>query len=282
MARILIAGCGYVGSALGELLVRDGHTVWGLRRRPLSLPSGVTEIVADLGVASSLLELPDGIEQVFYMPSPGGSDDALYRSVYVVGLQHLLEAMDKQGQSPSHFFLVSSTSVYGQQKGEWVDETSPTEPTRFAGKRLLESEKVLADGPFRGTVVRFGGIYGPRRTRLIERVRSGGAVVSRATRYTNRIHRDDCAGALRHLAKLDTPDELYLGVDSEPAEEVEVLLWLAGALGAPPPRKVRASEHPDRPSGNKRCKNDRLLASGYKFRYPTFREGYRPLIAGLS
>jgi nucleoside-diphosphate-sugar epimerase len=149
----------------------------------------VTEIVADLGVASSLLELPDGIEQVFYMPSPGGSDDALYRSVYVVGLQHLLEAMDKQGQSPSHFFLVSSTSVYGQQKGEWVDETSPTEPTRFAGKRLLESEKVLADGPFRGTVVRFGGIYGPRRIGLIERVRSGGAVVSRATRYTNRIFR---------------------------------------------------------------------------------------------
>ena len=57
MARILIAGCGYVGSALGELLVRDGHTVWGLRRRSLALPSGVNEIVADLGVASSLSEL---------------------------------------------------------------------------------------------------------------------------------------------------------------------------------------------------------------------------------
>jgi nucleoside-diphosphate-sugar epimerase len=130
--------------------------------------------------------------------------------------------MDKQGQSPSHFFLVSSTSVYGQQKGEWVDETSPTEPTGFAGKRLLESEQVLRDGPFRGTVVRFGGIYGPRRIGLIERVRSGGAVVSRATRYTNRIHRDDCAGALRHLAKLATPDDLYLGVDSEPTEEAAV------------------------------------------------------------
>lgn len=281
MARILIAGCGYVGCALGELLVRDGHSVWGLRRRPLLLPTGVTEIAADLGVASSLLELPSGLDHVFYMPSPGGSDDALYRAVYVVGLQHLLEALDKQGQSPSNIFLASSTSVYGQRKGEWVDETSPTEPKRFAGTRLLESEKVLAEGPFRGTVVRFGGIYGPRRVGLIDRVRSGGAVFSRSPRYTNRIHLDDCAGALRHLAKLAAPDDLYLGVDSEPAEEGEVLAWLAGALGAPAPRKVRASELPER-SGNKRCKNDRLLASGYKFRHPSFREGYRPLIAGLG
>ena len=101
-------------------------------------------------------------------------------------------------------------------------------------------------------------------------------------RYTNRIHRDDCAGVLRHLMNLADPARVYLGVDSEPAQELAVLRWISGALGAQPPRKMRAEDIPSRPGrGNKRCRNDRLLESGYEFRYPTFREGYHDLISGL-
>jgi nucleoside-diphosphate-sugar epimerase len=280
MARILIAGCGYVGAALGELLAAESHTVWGLRRRPLSLPPDIRPIEADLAAPPTLKELPSGLDSVFYMASPGGAEDALYRTAYVEGMRCLLEALVRQGQRPSRVVFVSSTAVYGQERGEWVDESSPAEPRHFSGVRLLEAERILLQGPFPGTVVRFGGIYGPRRAGLIDRVRAGRAAYrDDPPLYGNRIHRNDCAGALRHLMHLEDPASVYLGVDSEPADERTVMRWLAGVLGAPPPRRVAQGEvGPHRTRGNKRCRNARLLASGYAFRYPSFREGYRAVI----
>ena len=281
MAKVLIAGCGYVGSALGAALVADGDVVFGLRRRVVSLPAGVQPIEADLAVAKTLRDLPAGLDFVIYSASPAGPDDALYRTAYVEGLGRLLDALAVQHQSPRRVFLLSSTSVYGQEKGEWVDETSPTQPRDFRGRRLLEAEGLLAASGRPATVVRLGGIYGPQRGGMIERVRSGRAVFARGgPHYTNRIHRDDCAGALRHLMRLPSPESLYLGVDCEPAEDATVLRWLAGAIGAPEPRVQADTGEPER-GNNKRCRNERLLASGYSFRYPTFREGYAALLAKL-
>jgi len=283
MARVLIAGCGYVGAALGERLVLDSHDVWGLRRRATPLPLGVRALAADLGVAASLRDLPADLHYVFYMASPAGREDPLYRAAYVEGLRTLLQVLDQQKQRPQRVFFVSSTAVYAQDDGEWVDETSPTEPTHFTGRRLLEAEGVLMAGPFAATVVRFGGIYGPRRASLVERVRTGRAVY-RADRphYTNRIHRDDCAGALRHLMQEDRLEKLYLGVDSEPAEERAVLAWLAGALGAPVPRAAGPGEATRDGRASKRCSNARLLDTRYAFRYPTFREGYAAILEEMA
>ena len=281
MARVLIAGCGYVGAALGAVLDRDSHAVFGLRRRSSALPWGVRPIEADLVVPGTLRELPPQLDFVFFMAAPAGRDDALYRTLYVEGLRNLQAALAEQGQQPKRIFFTSSTSVYAQKDGEWVDESSPTEPASFAGRRLLEAEALLRDGPFPATAVRFGGIYGPRRTGLVDRVRTGRVVIEGEARYTNRIHRDDCAGALHHLMRLAEPQDLYLGVDCEPASEDAVTSWLAGALGAPPPRRGNAPAGPER-AGSKRCRNDRLLASGYEFRYPTFSEGYAAVLAELA
>jgi nucleoside-diphosphate-sugar epimerase len=281
MARVLIAGCGYLGAALGALLDRDSHAVFGLRRRAGALPWGVRPIEADLCIPSTLRELPSQLDFVFFAAAPGGRDDALYRALYVEGLRNLTTALAEQKQEPKRIFFTSSTAVYGQQDGEWVDESSPTEPTTFSGRRLLEAEALLVESPYAATVVRFGGIYGPRRASLVERVRTGRMLYhADRPRYTNRIHRDDCAGALRHLMSLPEPERLYLGVDSEPAAEADVTRWLAGVLGAPPPRagSAEATADPER-SGSKRCRNHRLLASGYAFRYPTFREGYTAVLA---
>jgi len=284
MARVLIAGCGYVGAALGALLDRESHAVSGLRRRAGSLPWGVRPIEADLCIPSTLRELPPRLDFVFFMAAPGGRDDALYRALYVEGLGNLLDALVEQKQQPRRVFLTSSTSVYGQKDGEWVDESSPTEPTSFAGRRVLEAEALLFAGPFPATVVRFGGIYGPRRTRLVERVRNGRVVYQvEPPHFTNRIHRDDCAGALRHLMQQGEPERVVLGVDCEPAPEADVYRWLAGVLGAPPPRPGTpdATADPER-SGSKRCRNDRLRATGYAFRYPSYREGYAAVLAELT
>jgi nucleoside-diphosphate-sugar epimerase len=282
MTNILIAGCGYVGTALGMRLAAAGHVVWGMRRAAEDLPPNIRHLAGDLSVPQTLQDLPPGLEVVFYTAAPNGADDAAYRAIYVDGLRYLLEALAGQGQSPRRVFLTSSTAVYAQSAGEWVDESSPTVPTHFTGGRVLEGERLLLDGPFPATVVRFGGIYGPGRTSLVERVRQGLAACREGSPlYTNRIHRDDCAGVLHHLMTLPTPEALYVAVDHEPADYCDVLRWLAGQLGAPMPR-VEAASGADtrRHRTNKRCRNGKLVASDYIFHYPTFREGYAELLVG--
>jgi len=281
MARILIAGCGYVGEELGKLLLADRHTVWGLRRNPRSLRAGIESIAADLAQPEDLRDLPGGLDTVFYLVSPNGSEDALYRRAYVEGLRGLLDALHWQRQKPRLLFA-SSTAVYAQNDGGWVDESSEAAPDHWSGKRLLEGEQLALRSLPSATVIRFGGIYGPRRTSLIDSVRSGRAAYRETPpQYTNRIHRDDCAGALRHLMQLENPDSIYLGVDDEPAEERAVLLWLAGVMGSPEPRAGEKKQASKRPRSNKRCRNARLVQSGYRFRYPTFREGYSAVLEGM-
>jgi nucleoside-diphosphate-sugar epimerase len=280
MANVLIAGCGYVGTALGTRLASEGHVVWGLRRRPDALPSSIRPFVADLTVPETLEALPPGLDVVFYTASADASDDDSYRAAYVDGLRSLLHALDGQRQSLRRVFFTSSTGVYAQSSGAWVDETSPTEPAEFSGIRVLEGERLLLGGLFPATVLRLGGIYGPGRTRLIERVRRGIAVCTDGPPlYTNRIHRDDCAGALQHLMNVDQPDQIYLGVDHEPAEQCEVLRWLAAQLGVSPPGvEPPSGSEVRRHQSNKRCSNAKLVASGYVFRYSSFRDGYMALL----
>src|SRR5690606_17130958 len=107
----------------------------------------------------------------------------------------------------------------------------PTEPRGFSGCRLLEGEALALGAGVPASVLRLAGIYGPGRTRLIDEVRSGSAVVPESAEpvWTNRIHADDCAGALRHLCRL-APDQahgVWIGVDHEPCERATVLDWLA-------------------------------------------------------
>ena len=279
MANVLIAGCGYVGTALGTRLASEGHDVWGLRRRSDALPSSIRPFVADLTVPETLKALPPELDFVFYTAAADASDDDSYRAAYVDGLRNLLHALDGQRQPLRRVFFTSSTGVYAHASGEWVDEESPAEPAEFSGIRVLEGERLLLGGLFPATVLRLGGIYGPGRTRLIDRVRRGLAVCTDGPPlYTNRIHRDDCAGALRYLMTLAEPASLYLGVDHEPAEQCEVLRWLARQLGVSPPRLEPSLGSTPRRQSNKRCSNARLVASGYAFRYPGFRDGYSALL----
>ena len=287
--RVLIAGCGYVGSVLASELVAAGHEVFGLRRDPSGLPRGVIPLAADLLVLDSLNAVPEGIDYVVYTAAPdarGQGEDAMrkaYRAIYLDGFDNLLRALVEVGEKPRRVLFASSTSVYGQRRGEWVDEGSSTEPSRFTGDMLLLAEGLLRGSPFAGTSVRFGGIYGPGRTRLLQRVRSGEARWHRGgPHYTNRIHRDDAAGVLRHLIERAVNDELIVGVDCEPTDERSVLEWLAEQLGAPMPKPLDAVQDGGaRGVGSKRCRNARLLASGYGFRYPSFRDGYAPLLDAL-
>ena len=276
MSRVLIAGCGDVGTALGLRLVAQGHRVWGLRRDASRLPAAIAGLAGDLARPSDLRDLPGDLDLVFYTTAATQHDDDGYRAAYVDGLRNLLEALDGTGPPPRRVIFTSSTSVYGQDDGSWVDESSATDPTGFSGQRMVEAEQLLAASPYPHTSVRFGGIYGPGRTRLLESVRSGKARCGDTPSYTNRIHRDDCADLLAHLATLPDPAPVYIGVDDAPVARCEVLHWLAERLEVASPHDAGEAG----PARGKRCSNDLIRASGYHLTYPSFQDGYAPLIEG--
>ncbi len=280
MSRILIAGCGEIGATLGVRLGADGHEVWGLRRRTVELPGSIRPLRADLTVSQTLEALPAALDSVVYIAAADNYSDQAYEAAYVQGPANLMQALTATGQNVRRIIFVSSTGVYAQCDGEWVDERSATHPADFSGRRLLEGERLVLDGSNRALVVRFGGIYGPGRDRLLNRVRDRRPCRDRPPQYTNRIHSEDCAGVLHHLLSLESTDQIYLGVDNEPAAQCAVMDWLAKQMGVPmPPRSRTTDATGERRRSNKRCRNARLLSTGYRFLYPSYREGYGKILA---
>lgn len=289
MRHVLIAGCGYVGTALGLRLAARGDQVYGLRRQAQGLPSPLLPITADLAVPADLSRVPSRLTHIVYAASAGGSSDELYRKAYVDGLRNVLQLPQVRSPLFRQLLLVSSTAVYEQSDGAWVDERSKTSATSFSAARLLEGEQLLFRSGVSHTILRCAGIYGPGRDRLIRLVQEGKATFNpEQPAFTNRIHRDDVAGALIHLMDRAEPSALYVGVDHDPAPLSEVVTWLAAALNWPTPKPEAAAPVAPRDSrdsgangvlrsgrgGNKRCSNAKLLSAGYRFLYPTFREGY--------
>jgi len=272
--RVLIAGCGYVGTRLAEFLAKDGAEVFALRRSDVAMPAGVTGVCADLGNIASLGAVPDGLTSIVYCAGASRSDEEAYRKAYIDGPENLIRALRERAELPRNFLFCSSTAVYGQARGEWVDEESPTLPSRWNGELLLTAERLVHASLTSSVVVRLGGIYGPGRTRLVEQVRRGEARIPLQEHFTNRIHRDDAAGMLAHLLKAEPKERCYLGVDDEPASLADVLRHLARRLNVEEPPLAEPGAPSQRRAGSKRCRNARLRAEGYSFRYPSFREGY--------
>lgn len=280
MTQIVIAGCGYVGNELARTLVEEGHEVFGIRRDASKLAAGIRAIEGDLARPESLGPAPQRVQYAVFAVASDEASERAYRHAYLDGLAGFLEWLTDEGQRPKRIVMVSSTSVYGQRRGERIDEDSPTHPTQFRGETLLASERLLAASGLGSVVVRLGGIYGPGREGLLDRIRTGKAELHPAKHYTNRIHRDDAAGVIRHLLFHPSPESLYLGVDDESAEEAEVCEWLAKALGVAAPKREEEDSKGARRGqiGGKRCSNERLRKSGYSFRYPTYRDGYSELV----
>lgn len=279
-ATLLVIGCGDIGSAVARQCAADGWQVWGLRRQAALLP-GVRMLQADVTDPATLHVLREvQPEFVLLVLTPGGFSDERYRKVYVEGLANCLAALD--ASRLRHVFWVSSTSVFHQDGGELLDEHSEARPGGFSGRRLLEAEALLGRQAAPHTSVRFGGIYGPGRDRLLRQLRAGERSPAAPVRYSNRIHRDDAVGILRFLLARAAAGEplasLYLGVDAEPAPIVEVERWFSAALGLD--YSALTEQKGELRGGNRRCSSALLQATGYRFLYPTYREGLPTLLAG--
>ena len=273
---VVIAGCGDLGTETGLRFAAHGHPVTGLRRRAERIPSPITGIGIDLRHDVPAIDPDTGIVIVAF--AAGSRDVAKYRATYVDGLRNVLDGIDASGAEP-RVLVVSSTAVYDVDDGSEVTEDTPAVASTPTSAVLLDAEALLRDRAPGAVLARSSGIYGPGRERLIEQVRNGRATLSAGTSpHTNRIHRDDAAAALVHLATLEDPAPTYLVTDDEPARLDDVYAFLATELGVPEPPRTEA---PGRQAGgDKRLSNALLRSTGWAPRYPSFREGYRAVLAG--
>ena len=286
---VLIAGCGDLGTEVGLRFAALGHRVVGLRRNAAVLPAEIEGQSVDLSVQKPAV--PVDTEIVVVAIAPGTPDPTAYRAAYVDGVRNLLDALDEARVTPRRVLLVSSTAVYDVSDASWVDEQTTANPKPGTDAALLEAEQLLHARLPQAVIFRLSGIYGPGRERLITQVRGGRATLSASARHTNRIHRDDAAAAIVHLRlRAEEPAPLYLGVDSAPVQSNEVLVFLAEELGLPAPATeatpaaeaagASAATRESRRGGDKRLRNRLLLDTGFTFGDPTYREGYRAVLAG--
>lgn len=285
--RIAILGCGYVGLELAGQLVED-HDVVGVRRSSDGLDAvestGATPIQGDVTDADDLAAVPD-VDALVFAASSGGRGAEAAERVYADGLRTVIETFGDRDSSPDRLVYTSSTGVYGDHNGEWVNEATPLSPTTSKTNVLAEAERIAREVAqeygIDGAVARFAGLYGPGRYRL-ERYLEGPVTEG----YLNMIHRDDAAGIVRFMLE-STDEELLLAVDDEPVDKWRFADWLADECGVDRPEKRTKAERLEddlseaarrRILTSKRCSNDRVRELGYEFRYPTYREGYRAAI----
>ncbi|CAM3642526.1 Oxidoreductase [Pseudomonas reidholzensis] len=277
----LIVGCGDVGGRLAQQLLAIGWQVAGLRRSVGQLPAGVDPIAADLADACIPAAWPTRApDYLVYCVAASQHDEAGYQAAYVDGLRNVLSWLQARGQQPRRLLFVSSSSVFAQQHGEWVDETAATEPAGYSGRIMLEAERVALASGIPASLVRLTGIYGPGREWLLSQVRQGYRVAEQPPLYGNRIHAEDAAGLLAYLLQADARgvalEDCYIGVDDAPAPLADVVAWLREYMGV----TEWSDEQRVRRTGSKRCSNARAQALGWAPQYPSYKEGYAAILQG--
>lgn len=276
MERKTVAIVGF--GDLGERLVRRLHPQrWrclGLRRNAHAVPAGVEGIAVDLHDAATLRVLESRAPDALLITlSPGERSAAGYRQGFHQAMEHILAGLGRH--RPERIFFVSSTRVYAEEGGAWVDEDSPLAFADPRAKAIIDAEAALRDFSASAVVLRAGGLYGAGPGYLLKRVSSGHFHPREPLQYGNRVHRDDVAAFLAAtlpgggLAGQALPGVINL-VDDAPVPLQEVESWLADALGCPYRPPAEASG----PARHKRVRNTRLRATAYELLFGDYRAGY--------
>lgn len=277
--HVLVAGCGWLGTAIAVRLLLRGDRVTGIRRTPERAEAlaalGIEPLALDLAAPGAAERLPAS-DAIVACQAAGADGPAAYRAAYVEATRALLAAAARHGARA--LVYTGSTGVFGQRDGSDVDEATPPAPSGPTAELLVEAERLVlgaAATGLRTAVVRLSGLYGPGRTGLVDRVRTGRLALGPGDgAWMNFCHQADAVAFV--LAALDRAraGALLHGSDAGPARRREVVEWIAARLGIEPPRGAEAAAGPDR----------RILSAatrevlGVSLAFPSFREGLAPLL----
>lgn len=285
--RRLVIGCGYLGQRVAAEWQERGDEVFVTTRsrsRATELNAlNFTPIVADVTDADSLRRLPRAETVLFAVGFDRTSGHAI-ESVYVGGLSNTVKALD---EGTNRFIYISSTGVYGQSQGEWVDESSACQPTRPGGKACLAAEQLLQASPLadKAIILRLAGIYGPGRVPNIRALRTAQPVIAPAASYLNLIHVEDATMAVIATDQSATPST-YVVSDNRPVLRREYYRELARWSGLDPdsiefvenppqpPADAASEQRSQRQVGSKRVRSDHILRTlDLRWRFPDYQAG---------
>ncbi len=291
-ANILFIGHGRVTNYLTTTYLSHHKNLYAICRTNRFIHNKKHEkqihwIQADVNILNSLNILKTHVfHYIIYATSPDSYTEDAYQLVYLHGLLNVVQLIKQYQQNPKVVFI-SSTSVYGHNTGEWVDEASTTLSSSFSGRIIQEAENLLLHHlPF-ANILRFGGIYGTNPSSLIKQIKDKTIRIHIHTKqYTNRIHIHDSANMIYTLLvqsdtsySVNTNDNIFLGVDCLPENKKQVIEWIAKKIQVQLPSTCYVQkEIKNKRSGNKRCSNKKILSLGFQFSYPTYQEGYLDLI----
>lgn len=272
--RTLIIGCGYVGEALGQRLTALGHDVTGIRRsrehNARLAKLGIHPLNLDITQKSEFKKLDGQYDWAVIAASSSRGGEEAYKKVFGHGSKHVAQWLKTVGTQSVVF--ISSTTVYRQTNGNWVCEKDAD-----TGTILREAEhNILEAGPA-VSILRSSGIYGPGRGHLFRRFMNGTAAIEDdGRRFLNMVHRDDLAEAI--IVALDRVGrrDVYNITDDEPVTQLEFFKWLSEITGRqiPPFGPEPDPSTRKRSITNKRVSNKLFKETfGFKYNYPTFREG---------
>jgi nucleoside-diphosphate-sugar epimerase len=281
--RVLLAGCGWLGTALARAMVARGDRVTGIRRDPARAAAlaglGVTPLVVDLAAPGAADRLP-AVDVVVACQSSAADTPEAYRAAYVVATGALLEAARRGGARS--LVYTGSTGVFGQRDGAEVDEATPPAPASPTAQVLVEAERLVLGAPATlgvpAQLLRLSGLYGPGRSGTIDRVRRGALALGRGDdAFMNFCHLDDAVAFVLAALERGQAGATWHGSDAAPPRRREVVEWMAAKLGVEPPRLPEGAASP--PGPNRRIRSERTReALRVTLRYPSFREGFEGLL----
>lgn len=273
----LILGCGYLGLRVASLWRVLGIPVAALTRANATRLSerGIDPIVGDILDRKSLSALPEA-KTVLYAVGWDRTVSKTMSEVFISGLGNVIDTLP----GCARFIYVSSTGVYGQTDGEFVAESSPTEPFETSGKVVLEAERLLRQKMPAATILRFAGMYGPDRLLRKQALIAGEPFNGDAERWLNLIHIEDGADAVLAAEAHGKPGETYNIADDVPVTRRAFYTLLAEMLGSPPARfNLQPEPHQSHRRISNRKAKENLL---WQPRYPSYREGLAALLNGAK
>lgn len=276
--KVLIAGCGWLGTALGEALVGASHGVVGLRRHDATAlrAAGIEPLTLDLRDPDASRRLPSDVSAIVACQAADGPEPEAYRRAYVDATAVLLSHARRCGVGS--FVVVGSTGVFGQDDGGEVDERSPAVPASETGRVLADAEARLAAAARDGApvrLVRLSGLYGPGRYGAVERVRTGALALGPGDdAWMNWCHRDDAVALLWAVLERGRDGAVYHGSDASPMRRRDFVAFVAERLGIQPQRTELAAGSARRGGANRRVSGAASRAElGLALAFPSCREG---------